>query len=143
MGPVSEVKKVQYVKERIKEFLGIEHIEHIVAVKWIIQCENRRTGGKSLVISNVINGTPEFAIVENIYVANSFVYSFECQTLTTVGWNNPYLAYEVKMPCLAQANIFIDAEELIDYTAYSCVNFNNKKYIPVKYDLTDVIKYHS
>ena len=59
------------------------------------------------------------------------------------GWNDHYLAYEVEVPDLAQANIFMDAEKLVDYTPYYYVNFNNSKYIPLKYDLTDIIKHHS
>ncbi len=98
---------------------------------------------KILVISNVISDTPEFALVKNNYIVNASVYCFECQPLSTVGWNDHYLAYEVEVPCLAQANIFVDAENLVDYTPYYYVNFNNSKYIPVKYDLTDIIKHHS
>lgn len=104
---------------------------------------NKHTCGKSLVISDVINDTPEFALVKNIYIVNASVYCFECQPLSTVGWNDHYLAYEVEVPCLAQANIFVDAGNLVDYTPYYYVNFNNSKYIPVKYDLTDIIKHHS
>jgi len=98
---------------------------------------------KSLFISNVINDTREFALVKNIYILNASVYCFECQPLSTVGWNDHYLAYEVEVPDLAQANIFMDAEKFVDYTPYYYVNFNNIKYIPVKYGLTDIIKHHS
>lgn len=143
MGPASEVKNVHYVEGKIKDFLGIEHVEHIVSVKWIIQHGNKHTCGKSLVISNVINDTPEFSFVKNIYILNASVYCFECQPLSTVGWNDHYLAYEVEVPDLAQANILMDAEKLVDYTPYHYVNFNNSKYIPLKYDLTDIIKHNS
>ena len=143
MGPASEVKNVHYVEGKIKDFLGIEQFEHIVSVQWIMQHGNKHTCGKSLVISNVINDTPEFALVKNIYILNASVYCFECQPLTTVGWNDHYLAYEVEVPNLAQANIFVDAEKLVDYTPYYYVNFNNSKYIPLKYDLTDIMKHHS
>lgn len=47
------------------------------------------------------------------------------------------------MPDLAQASIFMDAEMRVDYTPYYYVNFNNSKYIPLKYDITDIIKHHS
>jgi len=71
------------------------------------------------------------------------VYCFECQPLSTVGWNDNYLAYEEEVSDLTQANILMDAEKLVDYTPYYFVNFNNSKYIPLKYDLTDIIKRHS
>lgn len=108
-----------------------------------MQHGNKHTSGKYLVISNVINDTPEFAPVKNIYILNASVYCFECQPLSTVVWNDHYSAYEVEVPDLAQANIFMDAEKLVDYTPYYYVNFNNSKYIPLKYDLTDIIKHHS
>ena len=142
VGPVSEVKIVHYVEGKIKDFLGIEHIEHIVSVQWIMQYGNKHTCGKSLVISNVINDTPEFALVKNIYIVNASVYCFECQPLSTVGWNDHYLDYEVEVPDQVQANIFMDAEKLVDSTPYYYVNFNNSKYIPLKYDFTDIIKHH-
>ncbi|KAL7392183.1 hypothetical protein ABVT39_020582 [Epinephelus coioides] len=137
------VQVVTANERKIKDFLGIEQVEHIYSVQWIMQHGNKHTCGKSLVISNVISDTPEFALVKNIYIVNASVHCFECQPLSTVGWNDHYLAYEVEVPCLAQANIFVDAEKLVDYTPYYYVNFNNSKYIPVKYDLTDIIKHHS
>lgn len=48
--------------------------------------------GKALVISNVINDTPDFALVRKMYILNASVYCFECQPLSTVGWNDHYLA---------------------------------------------------
>ncbi|KAL4009325.1 hypothetical protein ACER0C_003177 [Sarotherodon galilaeus] len=136
-----QVKNVHYVEGKIKDF--IEQVDHVVSVQWIMLHGNKHSCEKSLVISDVINDAPEFALVKNIYIVNASVYCFECQPLSTVGWNDQYLAYEVEVPCLAQANIFVDAGNLVDYTAYHYVNFNNSKYIPVKYDLTDIIKHHS
>lgn len=104
-----------------------------------MQHKNKHTCGKSLVISNVI----EVCTCKNIYILNVSVLCFECQRLSTVGWNDHYLAYEVEFPDLAQANIFMDAEKLVDYTPNYYANFNNSKYIPLMYDLTDIIKHHS
>ncbi|KAL3969284.1 keratinocyte differentiation factor 1 [Sarotherodon galilaeus] len=103
----------------------VSHVEHVVSVQWIMLHGNKHSCEKSLVISDVINDAPEFALVKNIYIVNASVYCFECQPLSTVGWKDQYLAYEVEVPCLAQANIFVDAGNLVDYTAYHYVNFNN------------------
>ncbi|CAI5695158.1 unnamed protein product [Oreochromis niloticus] len=140
IGPASEVKNGHYVEGKIEDF--IEQVDHVVSVQWNMLHGNKHSCEKSLVISDVINDAPEFALVKNIYIVNASVYCFECQPLSTVGWNDQYLAYEVEVPCLAQANIFVDAGNLVDYTAYHYVNFSNSKYIPVKYDLTDIIKHH-
>ena len=103
VGPVSEVKNVRYVEGKVKDFFGIEEVEHVVSIPWIMQYGNKFTCGKSLAISNVIDGIPEFGLVSKIYIVNSSLYCFECQPLSTVGWNNYYLAYEVEVPLQAQA----------------------------------------
>lgn len=143
MGPVSEVKNVQYIEGKMTDFFGIEKVEYVVSVPWIMQCGNKFTPGKSLAITNVISGTPEFGLVKNIYIVNSSMYCFECQPLSTVGWSDQYLAYEVEVPYQAQANIFVDAGNLVDYMPYYYVTFKNRKYIPIKYDLTDIIAHHT
>ncbi|XP_061747842.1 uncharacterized protein LOC133549871 [Nerophis ophidion] len=58
IGPTSEVKNVHYIEGKIKQFLGIEQVEHVVCAQWIAQYGNKHTCGKSLVISNVFNNTP-------------------------------------------------------------------------------------
>ncbi|XP_061734388.1 uncharacterized protein LOC133537390 [Nerophis ophidion] len=143
IGPTSEVKNVHYVEGKIKQFLGIEQVEHVVCAQWIAQYGNKHTCGKSLVISNVFNNTPEFAVVKNIFIVNESVFCFECQPLSTIGWNEQYLSYEVEIPHLAQANIFLNSENCVDFTPYYYVNFNNGIFIPVKYDLTDIMACHS
>lgn len=143
IGPASEVKNAHYVEGKIKEFLRIQRVEHVVSARWIVQHGNKHTCGKSLVISNVFNNTPEFALVKNIFIVNESVYCFECQPLSTIGWNEQYLSYEVEIPHLAQANIFVDTENCVDFTPYYYVNFNNGMYVPLKYDLTDIIACHS
>ena len=97
---------------------------------------------KSLVISNVINGNPEFALVKNMSVLSASLCCFECPPLSAAGWNDRYFAHEVQVPDPAQANVFVDAEKRVDYTPRYYVNFNNSKYVPLKYDLTDIIKHH-
>lgn len=112
IGPVSEVQNVHYVEGKIKDFLEIQNLQHIVSVKWIMQHGNKCRCEKTLVICNVINSTPESGLVKNIYIVNSSLYCFECQPLSINEWNDHYLSYEVQVPYLAQANIFVDADKL-------------------------------
>lgn len=42
IGPVSEVKNVHYIEGKIKDFLGVEHLQHIVSVKWIMSIHVRK-----------------------------------------------------------------------------------------------------
>lgn len=108
MGPPSEVKNINYVKEKIVAFYGIEQVQYAVSVQLFIL--NKYSCGKSLVISDVINNSPEFAMVENIYIVNSSLNCFECQPFLTIEWSDQYLSYEVEVPNQAQVSV----ENLID-----------------------------
>lgn len=143
MVPVSEVKNINSVEGKIKDFFGMDEVEYVVSVPWIMLHGNKYICNKTLVIPNVIDNIPEFGIVKKKNIVNASVYCLECQPLSTGEWNAHYLAYEVEVPYLAQANVFVDAEKLIDYKAYYYLTFNKSKYVPVKYDLTDIIAYHS
>lgn len=46
MGPVSEVKNINYVKEKIVAFLGLDQVQHAVYVKWILLHGNKYSCGK-------------------------------------------------------------------------------------------------
>lgn len=121
MGPVLEVKNINYVKEKIVAFLGLDQVQNAVSVKWILLHGNKYSCGKSLIISDVLNNSPEFVMAKKIYVVNSSLYYFECQPLLTIEWSDQYLSHEVEVPNQAQANVFGDAENLIDYTSYMSV----------------------
>lgn len=54
-----------------------------------------------------------------------------------------FLAYDLEVPYVAQANIFVDVEKLVDYTPYYYLNFNNSKYVPMKYDITGISEHYS
>lgn len=65
------------------------------------------------------------------------------QPFVTIQWSDTYLSYEVEVPNQAQANVFVDAGNLIDYTPYYYFTFKNNKYIPVKYDLSDTLAHYT
>ena len=143
VGPLSEVKNINYLKERMVAFLGIDQVQHAVSVQWILLHGNKYSCGKSLIISDFVNNFPEFALVKHIYIVNSSVYCFECQPLLTIDWRDKYLSYEVEVPNQAQANVFVNAESLVDYTSYYYLTFKQSKYVPVKYDLSDTFAHYS
>ena len=143
VGPLSEVKNINYLKERMVAFLGIDQVQHAVSVQWILLHGNKYSCGKSLIISDFVNNFPEFALVKHIYIVNLSVYCFECQPLLTIDWRDKYLSYEVEVPNQAQANVFVNAESLVDYTSYYYLTFKQSKYVPVKYDLSDTFAHYS
>ena len=55
------------LRGKVKDFFGIEEVEHVVSIPWVMQYGNKFTCGKSLAISNVIDNIPEFGLVTKIY----------------------------------------------------------------------------
>ncbi|KAM7366747.1 hypothetical protein PAMP_014697 [Pampus punctatissimus] len=139
VGPVSEVANMEYVNTKMRDFLGINGIQHTVKVKWLILNGNKYICDRSLIITNTNETVPVFGFIKNIYVVDSLLYCFEYQLYDIVGWNRDLLAYEVAVSNLAQATEFIDAEKLVDHTSYYPVNFKNTTYVLTKYYLGDVV----
>lgn len=139
LGPVSEVTNIQYIKAKIKYFLGIDCIRHAVSVKWLIFNSNKYVSERSLIITSANGNVPVFGLIKNIYVVDSSLFCFEYQLYETLDLNRDLLAYEIAVPNLAQATEFIDAEKLLDPMSYYPVSFKNSVYVLTKYNLEDVI----
>lgn len=142
MGPPSEVGNINYVKEKMAVFFGMD-VQYAMSVRWLLLHGNKYACERTLIVSDIIGNSPEFALIKNIYIVNSSVYCFECQPFVTIQWSDTYLSYEVEVPNQAQANVFVDAGNLIDYTPYYYFTFKNNKYIPVKYDLSDTLAHYT
>lgn len=86
---------------------------------------------------------PVFGLIKDIWLVNTYVYCFEYQPYDTLGFSKDLLAYEVDIPNLAQATEVIDAEKLVDFTAYYAVMFEDHQYVAIKYNLNDVMEMSS
>ena len=141
LGPVSEVSNLEYVNSKIRDFLNIDHFQHIISAKWITLNGNKYISNKTLIITDSKDGLPIFALINNIFVVNSSLFCCEYQIYDPLDFNRDLLSYEIAVPNAALATEFIDLEKLPDYTAYHSVSFNDKMYVIRKYDLTDVLLY--
>lgn len=139
LGPVSEVHNLEYIRIKIREFLGIDGIKHAVKVKWLSLNGNKYISERSLIIVSATETLPVFALIKNIYLVDSSLYCFEYQLYETVVYNRNLLAYEVVVPNVAQATEVIDAEKLIDYTSYFPISLKDDVYVLTKYNIDDVI----
>lgn len=83
MGPVSEVKNMQYVQDKMRDFLGVDNVHHVISVKWLELNGNKYTCHKSVIVTNVIDSTPVFGLIKNIFIADSSLYCFEYQVYDT------------------------------------------------------------
>lgn len=138
MGPASEVENLKYVQDKMRDFLGVENVHHVISVKWLELSGNKYSCQKSVIVTDVIEGVPVFGLIKDIYIANSSLYCFECQVYNTVGFSRDFVSYEIEVPNLAQATEIVDADKIVDYTSYYALSFKNHTYIPLKYYLGDV-----
>lgn len=139
LGPVSEVTNMQYITTKIRDFLGIDSIQHVVKVRWPTVNGNKYSSEKSLIITDANETVPVFGLIKNIYVVNNLLYCFEYHINETLCFNRDLLAYEVAVPDLVQATELIEAEKLLDHTSYDSISFKNSVFVPMKYNLEDVL----
>lgn len=140
-GPVSAVKNFDYVKRKVKDFLGVEVMQSVVSVKWYILNGNKYISGKSMIIVDVDDAFPVFGLIKDIFVIDSSYVAFEYQRYETLNLSPELLAYEVAVPNVAQATEFV--HELIDCISYFSVSFKEHMFVPIKYSLCDIIAHRS
>ena len=147
MGPVSEVKDLQYLTGKLKDFLGVIEVKNAVSVYWLVINGNKYITEKSMILAKVLNDNmPEFGLVKNIYLVDSRLYCFEYQPfhfISTTCFDRNVMAYQVEVPHLAQGTELADAERLVDSTSYYTISSRRQTYVPIKYYVEDVMKLHS
>lgn len=143
LGPVSEVKNMPYLKGKVKDYFGVDQIDHAVSVKWITLNGNKYICEKTL-LACMADSTSltEFGLVKNIYVINSSLYCFECQRYSTVCFDRDYMSYKVEIPNLAEGTELVNADKLVDFTPYYSFIHKDITYVPIKYYLRDVMELH-
>lgn len=55
IGPVSEVKYLQYLHGKLRDFLGFSEVNHAVSVKWLVINGNKYVTQKSMIFAKVQN----------------------------------------------------------------------------------------
>lgn len=144
MGPVSEVKDLQYLHGKLRDFRGFNEVNHAVSVKWLVINGNKYITQKSMILAKVLNGNmPEFGLVKNIFLVDSSFYCLEYQPFQTIGFDRSVMAYQVEVPHLAQATELVDVEKLVDFTSYYTISSRSQTYVQVKYHLGDVMELHN
>lgn len=144
MGPVSEVKDLQYLCGKLRDFLGFSEVHHAVSVKWLVINGNKYATQKSMIFAKVQNDhMPEFGLVKNIFLVESKCYCLEYQPFQTICFDKNVMAYQVEVPHLAQATELVDAEKLVDFTSYYTICNKGQTYVQVRYHLGDVIEQYN
>ena len=144
MGPVSEVKDLQYLRGKLRDFLGYDEINNAVSVKWLVIYGNKYITQKSMILAKVVNDNmPEFGLVKNIFLVDSTLYCLEYQPFQTIHFDRNMMAYQVEVPHLAQATELVNAEKLVDFTSYYTISSKSQTFVQVKYHLGDVIELYN
>lgn len=144
MGPVSEVKDLQYLQGKLRDFLGYDEVNHAVSVKWLVINGSKYITQKSMILVKVVNSNmPEFGLIKNIYLVDSMLYCLEYQPFQTIHFDRNVMAYQVDIPHLAQATELVDADKLVDFTSYYTIRSKSQTFVQVKYYLGDVINLYS
>lgn len=128
VGPASEVGNLKYVQDKMRDFLGVENVHHVISVKWLELSGNKYSCQKSVIITE---GVPVLGLIKDIYIPDSSLYCFECQVYNAVGFSRDLVSYETEVPNLAQATEIVDADQIVDYTSYNALSFKNRTYIPL------------
>lgn len=137
LGPISEVRNIQYIRTKFQDFLGMDIAGNVVSMKWLILNGNKYICGKSLIITHVEENLPVFGLVKGIFMVNSSFVAFETMAYETLTFDKDLCAYKVTIPALAQATELV--HELIDHTSYFSVTFKENVFVPIKYDVNDII----
>ena len=84
---------------------------------------------------------PVFVKLENIWFLDEEII-FEFSPLETLGFDGNLIAYKVAEPLPDDVTKFCHFKRLLDYNVYSLQKLTNGLYIPLKYDLRDIIREH-
>lgn len=60
MGPVSEVKDLQYLCGKLRD-LGFSEVNHAVSVKWLVINGNKYVTQKSMIFARIWTGQKHFS----------------------------------------------------------------------------------
>ena len=130
---------------RIAElFVKPEMISSVYTAKWIQLYGTKYVSYNTCIIAvdaSFSTKLPLFGKLGNIWLADEEVL-FEYMPLTTVEFDMEFMAYKVEEPLAAMAMDFCFYKKLLDFNVYSLQEQNDSLYIPLKYDLRDIIQQH-
>ena len=149
LGPVLTVSgdRVASFKQQIADanmFMNPNNIKNIFNVKWIQLNGTKFMTNNGCIIAvdaNFEGRLPIFGKLGSIWLADDIVI-FSYLPLKTVSFNSNLMSYEVEECMLAMAMDFCLYDRLLDFNVYSSQDLNGKLYVPLKYDLTDIIDLH-
>ena len=114
-------------------------LENVCRVSWIILHGTKYCNkGIIAVTISMEPALPIFGKIKEIWIIQDFVY-FEVSILETVCMKSSYQTFKVK--CIDDEEIFIcPYERLVDFNVYHIKKVEQELYIPIKYDIDDIVE---
>lgn len=143
---------LSYVQDAVKRKLrtkfnscgllpGIE-LSNVYNVSWIV-CHGTKFCKDGVIICHVTDSLlPIMGSIKQIWVVSDFIY-FEYLQFETLCFSDIYQAYKVKEISDTLTHSICSYESLVDYNVFHVhVNHLEEMYIPVKYDICDLMEQH-
>lgn len=84
---------------------------------------------------------PLFGSIKNIWTIKGFIY-FEVLLFTTLNFNEHFQSYAVEL-CSPEETFVCPYEHIVDYNVYHVKKNDNLMYIPLKYNVKDLLYEHT
>ena len=149
LGPIKKITNDDldtfYNKVAAAElFCNPQSIKHVFKAKWLIVHGTKFVPGNGCVIAygaRFQDKLPLFGKLGAIWVADEHIV-FEFLPLETLYFSKDMMAYRVEEPLVAMSMDLCLHSKLLDYNVYFLQETDNALYVPLKYDLTDIVNKH-
>ena len=106
-------------------------------VSWVTLHGTKYCKKANILVRISADSLPEFGEINNIWIICDFVY-FEVTLYKTIAMSLRYQAYQVEISDSKETYI-CPYERLVDFNVYHTKCSDGASYIPIKYDLNDII----
>ena len=121
----------------------LDEVKVAYSSKHVTVCGTKYVVSKSfLLVGADANMRPEFGLLKKIYIVKSSEVYFEIEMLETLQFEENLQAYIVQKPTLAQGYEFCAQHKLMDHNCYSLIIVDGVSYIPIEFDIDDLIDLH-
>ncbi|XP_008189972.1 uncharacterized protein LOC103311913 [Acyrthosiphon pisum] len=130
LGPQTELDSIKQHQIQNKLNLNIE--ESLFRVNWA-EVGGTRYKPKTILTLDILNdNNPQFAIVNNVFLYAQDRVIFECNILTTIGFDEHYYCYEITLPETNNIHYVFQDSLLSHVTNTLNIVSNGTKYITVR-----------
>jgi hypothetical protein len=138
------IPDLEHVKRQLITFLGVDPSGYIMAYncRHVTVCGTKYMVDNSYLLVETVDSQPQFGVLKKIYILNSSELFFEIEMLEVLYFSEDLQAYHVQKPDVAQGYHFCRQTALLDHSCYGMVYVEGDMFIPIEYDISDLIDLH-